>query len=108
MTNLGLLAGPVERMPAVDAWPLPRRPVRSRFGLSLLVHWSTVGKLNAVMGHDRMDLVSNGCDQILQKDRGIVLTGSRRRDEVCGTRLADLETSTLARVLLTAAGASIQ
>ena len=93
---------------SVDAWPVLWRTVRNCFGPSLPVRRSIIGKLSAVFGQDPIDLVGDGCHQIMQKVRGTILTGSSRCDVAFGTQFADLATSTLARDLLTAAEASIQ
>ena len=43
--DFGLLAGPLERVPTVEARPVLRGPVGGRLGLNLLVHGLVVGEL---------------------------------------------------------------
>ena len=67
MLDLGLLAGPIERVPAVDARPILGRPVGNRLGLGLLVHRMIVGELDAIIRQHRVDRVRHGGDQIVEK-----------------------------------------
>lgn len=72
MVGLGLLAGPVECMPAVDAWLVALGPVGSGCGCGLLVHRPVVGKSDTV---------------VHQKDDS---TGLGRRTKPCGAQRAAL------------------
>ena len=67
MLDLGLLAGPIERVPAVDTRLVALCPIGSRLGLGLLVHRVVVGKLEAQVGQHRADRVRHGGDQIVEK-----------------------------------------
>jgi hypothetical protein len=63
MLDLGLIAGPVERMPAVDAWLVALGPVGVGCSVGLLIHLPIVSELDAVVGQHREDRIGHGYDQ---------------------------------------------
>ena len=75
MLDPGLLAGPVERMPTVDAWLVALGPVGGGCSFGLLVRRRVVGELEGVVGQHRVDRVGHGCDQITKKVRCNPLSG---------------------------------
>ncbi len=67
MLNLRLLAGPIERVPAVDAWPILGRLVGRHMASASSVHRTIVGELDAVIHQHRVDCVRHGSVQIVEK-----------------------------------------